>query len=194
MSGPLGLVLAAGAGTRMGGPKAGLVIAGRRLVDRAVAILQSGGCADVVVVTGDEDLRVRAAAEVVVNADAASGMGSSLRCGLAAALRRDATMVVVLLVDQPLIAPEAVACVIAAASGPDALVQASYDGRRGHPVLIGSDHFSGVMGAAVGDQGARGYLEGRLAERSLTVLEVPGDPADVDTPADRTAIEIILGG
>jgi len=45
--------------------------------------------------------------------------------------------------------------------GSAALVRASYDGRPGHPVLLGRDHWAGVIETAVGDRGARAYLGAR---------------------------------
>ena len=80
LTAPLGLVLAAGAGQRMGGPKAPLAVAGQRLVDRAVRVLREGGCDPVLVVLGAWVGDVPGA-EVVVNADWASGLGSSLEPG-----------------------------------------------------------------------------------------------------------------
>jgi molybdenum cofactor cytidylyltransferase/nicotine blue oxidoreductase len=58
---------------------------------------------------------------------------------------------------------------------------ATYDGRRGHPVLLGREHWTAVAAAAKGDVGARAYLAGRT-----DVVEVDctgtGDPTDVDEP------------
>ena len=71
--------------------------------------------------------------------------------------------------------------VVAAATGPGVLARAAYDGTPGHPVLIGRDHWAGVVETASGDQGARDYLK----EREVTAVEC-GDLAtgrDVDTPA-----------
>ena len=48
----VGLVLAAGAGRRLGGPKARVVVAGERLVDRAVRVLREGGLRSRLVVLG----------------------------------------------------------------------------------------------------------------------------------------------
>ena len=175
-----GLVLAAGAGTRFGGPKALAEIAGERLVDRSVRILRSGGCAPVVVVSGAAMFSV-AGGRVVHNPQWASGMGSSLRAGLAA-LPEQVTAAVVVLVDTPWLAPEAVRRVAAAYAGGATLAVATYAGRRGHPVLLGRDHWAGIAAGADGELGARAYLAGRtdVAEVDCTGL---GDPADVDTPA-----------
>jgi CTP:molybdopterin cytidylyltransferase MocA len=52
-------------------------------------------------------------------------------------------------------------------TGPDDLARAAYDGVPGHPVLIGRDHWAGVVETATGDRGARDYLaahEVRLVE------------------------------
>ena len=174
-----GLVLAAGAGSRFGRPKADIVVAGERLVDRAVDVLAAGGCGPVVVVSGALRLHVEGA--IVVHNDAwASGMASSLRRGLAA-LPADATATVVLLVDTPWLGADSVRRVISAHLAGATLAVATYDGRRGHPVLLGREHWAGVAAAATGDAGARGYLAGRP-----DVVEVDctgtGDPTDVDVP------------
>lgn len=39
-----------------------------------------------------------------------------------------------------------------------ALARATFSGRPGHPVLIGADHFAGVLAVSTGDHGARDYL------------------------------------
>ena len=126
-----GLVLAAGAGRRLGRPKALLEIGGERLVDRAVRILRQGGVETVVVVSGAAPLD-GVDATVVNNPQWDSGMGSSLRVGLGA-LPTEVDAVVVALVDTPRIGPEAVHRVIGSGHGRAALAVATYDGRRGHP-------------------------------------------------------------
>jgi nicotine blue oxidoreductase len=180
-----GLLLAAGEGTRLGRPKALVEFAGERLVDRGVRMLEEGGCHPVVVVLGAATVQVRGAV-TVRNADWASGMGSSLRVGLAA-LPEEAESVVVALIDQPLIGPGAVRALIAA--GATGLAVATYGGRRRNPVLIARPHFAGVAELAVGDVGARPFMQ---AHPGL-VTEVPcdehGDPADIDTPEDLARLE-----
>lgn len=176
---PAGLILAAGAGTRYGQPKAPVVIDGERLIDRAVRILRGGGCAPIVAVLGAWVGPVQGA-RVVVNRAWAEGMGSSLRAGLEALADTEARHALVTLVDLPGLTPEAVLRVTATEAS---LAVATYDGVRGHPVLLGREHWAGVIAAASGDAGARGYLVGRA---DLTLVEV-GDVAagyDLDVPAD----------
>lgn len=163
-----GLVLAAGEGRRFGGPKAPYVLDGERLVDRAVRVLREAGCASVVVVLGAWVGDVPGAS-VVVNDDWSTGMGSSLRAGLAALEGGDADRVVVTLVDLPGLTPDAVRRLVEA---PGDLAQAAYDGERGHPVLLGRMHWAGVAATAEGDRGARAYL----AEHDVALVEV-GDLA-----------------
>jgi CTP:molybdopterin cytidylyltransferase MocA len=169
-----GLLLAAGAGRRMGMPKA-LVHddAGSWLV-RGVATLRSGGCTRVTVVLGAAAERARsllggADVAVVVASDWAEGMGASLRAGLGSLPGDSVRGAVVSLVDLPDLVPQVVSRVIAAAEpdGAAALARAAYDGRPGHPVLLGRDHWAGVIETAVGDQGARAYL----AVHEVTLVE-----------------------
>ena len=179
--GVAGLLLAAGAGRRMGRPKA--------LVEdwlvRAVDALAAGGCSRVLVVLGAEAGRAIALlgdrdVDVVLAPDWAEGMGASLRAGLTALERYDETAALVTLVDLPDVGSEVVRRVVAAATGPAALARAAYDGAPGHPVLLGRDHWAGVVETATGDQGARAYLAGR----PVTLVEC-GDLAtgrDVDVP------------
>jgi CTP:molybdopterin cytidylyltransferase MocA len=181
-----GLLLAAGAGTRMGAPKALLHDPdGSSWLVRSVGVLCDGGCAGVTVVLGAEATRAAALLEgrdvhVVVADEWAEGMGASLRAGLAA-LGGDAEAVVVSLVDLPDVSAAVVRRVLGAGTGPDALARASYAGTPGHPVLIGRHHWPGVVASAIGDRGARDYL----AAHPATLVEC-GDLAsgrDRDTPS-----------
>ncbi|WKX73180.1 nucleotidyltransferase family protein [Streptomyces sp. XD-27] len=195
-AGPVaGLLLAAGGGRRLGGrPKALLPYRGRPLVERAVAALRAGGCGPVQVVLGAAAEEVRRRAELsgcllAENPDWASGMGSSLRTGLAALAGTEASAALVMLVDQPRIGPEVVARLVAAHRSGAALVAATYGGERGHPVLFAREHWAGVAAAAAGDRGARDFL--RAHEAELTRVEC-GDiaaPDDIDTPEDLALLD-----
>jgi CTP:molybdopterin cytidylyltransferase MocA len=182
-----GLLLAAGAGRRMGRPKALLRdMQGVPFLSRAVGELLEGGCADVTVVLGAGVDQARAlldavAAEVVVADDWQEGMGASLRAGLAA-LRPGSSAALVSLVDLPDVTAAVVARLLAEPVTSRSLARAAYDGVPGHPVLLGRDHWQGVAQGASGDKGARDYL----APRQVRLVEC-GDLAsgrDVDTPSD----------
>src|SRR3954470_11927488 len=114
----------------MGRPKADLVVAGERLVERAVRVLIDAGCDPVLAV-------VRAGvavpgATVVVNPDPDRGMRSSLELAVAAA--GDVDALAVLLVDVPGVSAEAVRSVLAAWQA-GRIAVGSYSGRRGHPTV-----------------------------------------------------------
>lgn len=171
-----GVVLAAGAGTRMGGPKAELVVHGVRLIDRAVAVLS--GCDDVLAVVR-AGVAV-AGARTVVNPDPARGMRSSLAAALSGAA--DAQGLLVLLVDTPGVGADAVAAVTELWREHGGIAMASFGGRSGHPILMSRRRWAQAVAMAGPDEGARGYL----AEHGTEIQTVPvrGDPADLDTPAE----------
>jgi molybdenum cofactor cytidylyltransferase/nicotine blue oxidoreductase len=154
-------------------------------VERAVRTARAV-CDPVLVVLGAQaaDVWRRAdldGATVLANQDWETGMASSLRTGLDGLRgwpgRIDAALVT--LVDMPGMTPAALARLAEHAS-PDALAMATYDGVRGHPVLLGREHWAGVIGTATGDEGARRYL----ADHDVTEVDCTGlaDPTDLDEP------------
>jgi CTP:molybdopterin cytidylyltransferase MocA len=167
----VGVLLAAGAGRRAGGPKALRVDAdGTSWLLRSIAVLCDGGCDAVIVVLGCQAARVRdllvksrVAADpmitVVEAPDWVQGMGSSLRSGLVAARSAPCRAVLVHLVDLPDVTAEVVRRLIRQAPpGTASLARVTYGGRPGHPVLIGRDHLETIMVGLTGDSGAKGYL------------------------------------
>jgi nicotine blue oxidoreductase len=177
-----GLVLAAGEGRRLGTPKSVLEVGGRRLVDRAVDVLHEAGPADVVVVAGARSLDVPGA-RVVDNPDWRSGMGSSLRAGLAA-LPAESEAVVVMLVDTPGLGAAVVRRLIAAYDEGARVVVATYDGVPRNPVLLAREHWAEAGRLAVGDVGARAFLSAYPELVTYVDCGDAGDPSDVDTPED----------
>jgi CTP:molybdopterin cytidylyltransferase MocA len=116
---------------------------------------------------------------LVLAEDWAEGMGASLRAGLRHLLATGHDAAVVSLVDLPDVPAEAVRRVLARVA-PAALARATYDGRPGHPVLLGREHWQAAAEGATGDRGARDYL----ATRDVEDVEC-GDLAtgrDVDRP------------
>jgi CTP:molybdopterin cytidylyltransferase MocA len=183
-----GLLLAAGAGRRFGGPKALVEVGGRPLAARGVDVLREGGCEPVLVVLGAQADRVRPLvphADVVVAHGWEEGMGASLRAGLAALEETPATACVVALVDQPRVTAAAVARLAATAA--DAAV-ATYAGRPRNPVLLGRAVWAEVCTLAVGDTGARAWLRANPSRVVAVPCDDVADPADVDTPADLSRL------
>ncbi|MFJ9584196.1 nucleotidyltransferase family protein [Streptomyces acidicola] len=190
-----GLLLAAGGGRRLGGrPKALLPHRGHLLVEHAVGVLRTGGCSRIHVVLGAEADAVRERAALpgctlVDNPEWAQGMGSSLRAGLESLAGTGVRAVLVSLVDQPGIGPEAVARVLAAYGSERSLAAAAYGGERGHPVLFGSAHWEGIAATATGDRGARAYLKAHADEVTLVECADVAQPYDIDTESDLVHLE-----
>ena len=184
---PVALLLAAGGGRRLGlGPKALLPYRGRPLLEHAVAVLRDGGCTRVVVVlgAGADEVLARTGldgCQVVRNPDWESGMGSSLRAGLAA-LPSDAPAALVALVDTPGVGPAAVARMLTAHQQGARLAAAAYGGRRAHPVLLGAEYWAEAARGAVGDAGARALLAAHADELTLVECGDVARPDDIDTP------------
>ena len=152
----VGVVLAAGAGTRYGSPK---VLAHDGLWLRTAAqALTDGGCDQVIVVLGAADVTVPDGATAVHAPHWEQGMSASFTAGLAAA--SDAEYVVVHVVDTPDVGPEVVHAVLDAAPR-TGLARAVFDGRPGHPVVLARRHLEAAAASASGDSGAREFLRGR---------------------------------
>jgi CTP:molybdopterin cytidylyltransferase MocA len=187
-----GLLLAAGAGSRYGMPKALVEFEGELLVTRGQRLLREGGCDPVLVVVGAFAAQVTAHVERAVLADDWSrGMGASLRAGLAALQDTDADVVVLALVDQPRVGPRSVERLIQAAADGALAAVAAYDGMLRNPVLLARSVWSEVAASAEGDVGARRWLRARADLVTAVPCDDTGIPYDVDTPADLAALEAL---
>jgi nicotine blue oxidoreductase len=181
-----GLVLAAGESRRLGRPKALVEIDGERLVDRAVRVLHEAGCTTVYVVAGAAQLgdvseRASGSVHVVDNPEWPTGMGSSVRRGLASVTE---AAVVIMVVDTPGIGAAVVRRLIDAhVCGATAAV-ATYGGAPRNPVLLAREHFPGVSALAVDDVGARAYLAAHPDVVTQVECSDLADPFDIDTPED----------
>ena len=178
-----GLLLAAGAGRRFGRPKA--LAEGGAWLRRSVEVLVDGGCFPVRVVLGAQAevaARLLPGTDMVVVAhDWRTGMAASLKAGLqaAAAIRPEPDAVLVHLVDLPDVTAGVVARLRTAATGPDGLARATYQGRPGHPVVLGRHHWADVAAAVHGDAGARAWLDGRADVDLVECADLAGG-RDVD--------------
>jgi CTP:molybdopterin cytidylyltransferase MocA len=172
-----GLLLAAGAGRRLGTPKAQVIVDGERLLERGLAVLRFSGCSDLVaVLRTDEQLP---GVKTVVNPDPDRGMGSSLQLGLAACA---GDIAVVMLVDTPGVSADDVRAVADAVIAGAPVAIADFAGHRAPPVAFRRELWPTVAELAEGDQGARGFL--RAHPELVTAVPCSGDPADIDTPED----------
>ena len=184
-----GLVLAAGGSRRLGRPKQLLPYNGATLLDHAVATARACEFDQLVVALGGEAEKVRdrvdlSGADVVVNPGFGAGCSSSIAVAMDA-LDPRATVLVLLLGDQPGVVPATVR-VLLAARGDAPLAVCRYDDGRGHPFAFGHDVF-GDLRDLHGDKAVWKLLDQRADE----VEEVPVAgpvPLDVDTWADYEAV------
>jgi molybdenum cofactor cytidylyltransferase len=194
------VVLAAGRSMRMGGPNKLLAEIGSKPLVRIAAEQALASRADpVIVVTGHEYERVEAAlaglpVQFVHNPEFASGLGSSLKAGIAA-IPAEADGVIVCLGDMPQVDAALIDRLIGAfepEKGALAVVP-TMEGKRGNPVLWSRRFFPDLM-AIEGDVGARGLI-GRYGE---AVVEVPvtekGSLVDVDTPEALRGVKAEIEG
>ena len=192
-----GLVLAAGAGLRLGlGTKALLPFQGRPLIEHILTQLRNGGCSSLSVVLGAQADEVMAragleGARAVVNPDWTTGMGSSFRRGAESALASDsdAAALLVALADQPGLSAAVVSRLIRCHQ-PGRITAAGYRQagsaalHRGHPLVFSRDLAIAAAAQATGDAGAREFLRTNASLVDLVDCSDLADGQDVDTPAD----------
>jgi molybdenum cofactor cytidylyltransferase len=181
-----GVVLAAGASSRLGSPKQLLRVGGRSLVGHAAGCCSRGGCAHVAVVLGALAERIRPAlrdlpVDLVHNENWREGIASSIRAGIAS-LPREVDAALLVTADQPRLTADVVRRLIEAYDGtPACMVACEYAGTLGVPALFARGHFDELLRLR-GDRGARRLLR----NRSGAVVRVPWPDGalDVDRPAD----------
>jgi molybdenum cofactor cytidylyltransferase len=192
------VVLAAGASSRMGFPKALLTTpAGRPFAAAIVRALAAAGVVDLVMVTGADHERVVEAVTAdgppvlprfARNPDPMRGQLSSLWVGMEAIVRPDTDALLVTLVDVPMVEPSTVTRVIERWRETRApIVRPAIGSRHGHPVIFDRRVFDELRAAPL-DRGAKTVVRAHAAE----VVDVPvadeGCLVDVDTPQDYEAM------
>jgi len=180
------LLLAAGASRRFGDDKLVQDLDGKPVVRRsAEALLGPPIDAVYVVVPREHTLLQRALSRLrvtlVVNADSAGGIGTSIAAGVAA-LGPSVNAVVIALADEPAPSHTALDQVTAAYHAGARIVAPSFRGVPGHPVLFDRSLFAELR-ALDGDVGARSVIERHSERVALVTLDEPA-PEDIDIPDD----------
>lgn len=192
-----GLVLAAGASTRLGQPKQLLPFGATTLLGRVIAEARAAALDEVVVVLGGAAAEVRrrvdlAGAKVVENPEFGQGCAASYRTGLAAADPR-AEAVAVLLGDQPGVDRTVIDTVVGAwRRTRDRIMLVAYRGQEGHPLVFAHALFDQLV-ALHGDKAAWKIVDAhRDWIRSVPVDRPP--PGDVNTWQEYEAVVRDAGG
>ena len=183
------VVPAAGLSSRMGSFKPLLELNGKSMIYRTLDSLRAGGIERIVVVTGHraEELEEAVAApdvRFVRNLKyAQTGMLESVQLGLQSLLTEAFDCVFILPGDIPLVRPETMQALKSAAEGGAQIARPSYQGKAGHPVLLGQKAANELF-FYTGPDGLRGFLKGQLSENVFVETDDPGILADADTPLD----------
>jgi molybdenum cofactor cytidylyltransferase len=186
------VVLAAGGSERMGQPKQLLPLGGQPMVCRVTERVCAAGLAQVVVVVGAHADAVsqalgNLAVEIVVNRAWAGGLSTSLRAGVGA-LRSEIQAAIVVLADQPALAPSLLRALVARYQATGALIVAPfYQGQRGNPMLFDRMLFP-ELSAIEGDRGGRELLARYRDQLERVEIDDPALLIDVDTLQDYERI------
>lgn len=192
MSGVTAVVLAAGTASRFGGQKLLALLGGTPVIRRTVENVLAASLTDILVVLGADAEAVRAALDglpvrFILNPDYRDGMSTSLRRGIEA-LDPAARAALIVLGDQPAVAPEVMRRVVAAQRETGKPIAAPvYGGVQGNPVVFAREVFA-ELEALRGDRGGREVVR-RDPARVALVQVAAGMPRDVDTPEDLEALD-----
>jgi molybdenum cofactor cytidylyltransferase len=184
------VILAAGAGNRMGVPKQLLPLGGQAMIRWVAGVACQSAVQDVVVVTGAHHKAVAEALQnlsvrLVHNADWAAGQAGSVKVGIKAALQYNSIAALFLLADQPLITVELIDQLLATYyAGKGSIIMPVYQGRRGNPVLFDLVQWHDELLALRGDQGARQIIFEHPEEVASVSSNCEEIFWDVDTPDD----------
>lgn len=175
------VVLAAGDSSRFGSPKQLAPFAGGTMLEAVIATARRAGL-DPVIVVAPSGLSLTGDVMLAPNDDPSAGLSRSLRIGLAAV--PEATPAVILLGDQPTVAPSHLLHLLGA-RGSTPIVATQAGGILAPPVLLEPAAFA-LAARVEGDRGLRDLLRSRPDE--VTTVDVTRHPPDVDSPSDLEAL------
>jgi len=190
-----GLILAAGASSRMGKSKQLLKVSGKTLVERILDEALRSNLDRVILVLGHEAGKIRellatysrdARLEVIENIHYREGISSSIITGLGA-VEKEFGHIMILLADMPHINSEIINHLLNRylASG-KTLGAISLSGRRSHPVILGRVWYRALHDLK-GDVGARGLFDASKEEVCLVDALPSYNDMDLDTTEDYEA-------
>lgn len=185
-SNTVGILLAAGSGSRFGGEKLLQPLAdGVAIAAHAARNLLAAVPSVVAVVRWGDfplyDMLEQEGCHCTMFQDAARGMGASLAHGIAQAREADAW--VIALADMPSIRAETIGKIIAALEAGALIAAPTHGGKRGHPVGFAA-RMRPELEALNGDEGARAVLERHRGEVKLIECDDPGILVDIDRRED----------
>jgi molybdenum cofactor cytidylyltransferase len=188
-----GVVLAAGASTRLGRNKLFIEIAGESLLRRAVRHASAAGLDPVFVVLGHEaELAREALADLrvvpILNADYMRGVNTSLRAGITAASQSPSIAAVVILADMPFVTNSMIATLVDRYRASDApLIVSDYGGVNAPPMLYDRLLFHELV--SMEGEGCGRQVVKRHRDEAICVSWPSDALADIDVPDDVERIK-----
>jgi molybdenum cofactor cytidylyltransferase len=195
-----GILLAAGESTRFGKPKQLITLAGRYLIEWALAAALGSNLDHVVLVLGCEHERIARClgsstahpkCDILVNPDYRGGQSTSLHAGLLR-IRHDFPSVMFLLGDQPLVDAALINLLLERYEGSEKpICVPTHRGIRGNPTLFGNPLYPEILNIE-GDKGARDIIAAHPTQ--VLAVEIP-DPLvflDIDRREDVEKIAALL--
>lgn len=195
------MLVAAGSSTRMGRPKMGLAwVGGRTLLGHVVHLYLAAGTSPVVIVTGADREAVEAAVAGLPvklahnHAFRSGGMFSSVKVGLTALAEPRVQAALISPADLPLLKVTTIREILRRWE-PDHkwLLAPSYEGRRGHPILVPRALWPDLLGSPA-QSTLREFLAQRAPSLRYVVVDDPEVVRDIDTPEEyREAFDEAAG-
>jgi molybdenum cofactor cytidylyltransferase len=169
----------------MGRPKALLPLGGKTFIDNILDAISQSSIRETIVVVGHHraeiEQHVTAPVRIVFNPDYEQGMVTSIQTGIRA-LPPETIGAALFLVDHPIVDSGTIEALIARLAA-DRIVLPVYQGRRGHPVLFGSEILQEILGLTA-SQGANIVVRKDPSRIVQVPVNAPGILVDVDTPED----------
>ncbi len=186
-----GLILAAGASSRMGRPKQLLPWGESTLIEHCISVANASKLDSLLVVLGSDATAIRNSLQVldvdiVVNEEWAKGMASTIKIGVDRLTSGDTPDgILIMLADQPFISSDDLDALIEAFESRDSVIASNYKDRLGVPALFGASHFD-LLTKLTGDKGAGSILN--TMKDSIRTLPIAIDLTDIDTMEAYSAL------
>ncbi|MBO0860705.1 MAG: nucleotidyltransferase family protein [Chloracidobacterium sp.] len=186
-----GILLAAGESSRMQGSFKPLLKWGKRtVIGECVQQMRSSQLAEIFVVLGHREMEIRrtlsgSGVQYTINDDYRRGMLSSVKAGLAS-LSPNEDAALIALVDQPMITKEIIDTLIGAFDeGEKGVALPTYQGKRGHPIIIAAKYFEEIMQLDEDSaEGLRQFIDKHRDDTLEVSVPTPSVIEDIDLPED----------
>ncbi len=188
----VGIILAAGASTRLGRPKQLVLLDGRPLLARAINATIESNLDHTVLVLGYRAVEIKKVLRPILehsnlsileNRNYHTGMAGSLKMGIKQIMNAYRAAVIIL-ADHPFLDSALINHLLNRFRDTDkAICAPTFNGRRGHPVCLSQKFYPDILSLS-GDVGAREIL--RDHPNQLLAVELDSDRAfmDIDTKSD----------